>query len=217
MDSDNQPFDGATRDALTTAVANTRRTLRNIPDVPLFAVHDEIKSDTDELNKLLDYLADIKTLDDARVVFEQSAQQLKQITNPSQDFVISRLGKVAGISDIEPINEENDVNKQLNKQGGYTPAIFFYYDNLSDPYSVYSGKSSVENNTSGGGCIEVIANTDGATKREEHLAALDGQGAFKSGTHTIYGTVLIGTSWELTATQQKDPTNVIEAALVAIE
>lgn len=86
---------------------------------------DEIESDTDELNKLLDDLADIKTLDDARVAFEQSTQQLKQITNPSQDFVISRLSKVAGISDIEPINEENDINKQLNKQGGYTAAILF--------------------------------------------------------------------------------------------
>lgn len=86
---------------------------------------DEIKSDTDELNKPLDYSADIKTLGNARVVFEQSAQQLKPITNPSQDFVISRLSKVAGISDIEPVNEENDVNKQLNKQGGYTAAILF--------------------------------------------------------------------------------------------
>lgn len=114
LDSGNQPFDGATRDALTTAVANTRRTLRNIPDVPLFT--DEIKSDTDELNKLLDYSADIKTLDDARVAFEQSAQQLKPITNPSQDFVISRLSKVAGISDIEPVNEEKMLTNSLTSR-----------------------------------------------------------------------------------------------------
>lgn len=82
---------------------------------------------------------------------------------------------------------------------------------------MYFGKSSIENGTSGGGCIEVVANADGATKREERLAALDGQGTFNSGTPTIYGTVLIGTSRELTATQQKDLTNVIETALVAIE
>lgn len=85
------------------------------------------------------------------------------------------------------------------------------------PYSVYSGKSSIGNGTSDGACIEVVANADGTTKREEHLAALDAQGTFNSGTHTIYGTVLIGTSQELTAKQQKNLTNVIEAALVAIE
>lgn len=82
---------------------------------------------------------------------------------------------------------------------------------------MYFGKSSIENGTSGGGCIKVVANADGATKREEHLTALDDQGTFNSGTHTIYGTVLIGTSQELTAKQQKNLTNVIEAALVAIE
>jgi hypothetical protein len=215
LDAGKKPLDASTRDALNAAVSNARQSMRTIPDVPLMT--SEIKADTAKLSKPLDYTKDIKSLDDAKSAYEKSVQQLKQVTAPSQDFVVSRLGTISDISDIEPVNEENDVNQLLKKSGGYTAAIFFHYNNLNDPYGTYAGKSSIDNGTAGGGCVEVFGSVDDAKKRNEYLTDFDGMGAFSGGSHYLVGTVLIRTSYELTATQQNTLTREIKDALIAVK
>ena len=69
--------------------------------------------------------------------------------------------------------------------------------------------------TDAGGSIEVYANVEDATTRNEYLASFDG-GIFASGSHTVVGTVLVRTSDELTASQQQTLEANIIAALTEI-
>lgn len=78
------------------------------------------------------------------------------------------------------------------------------------------GNSVIEQGTEGGGGIEVYATAEDAEKRREYLEIFDG-GLFVSGSHTVIGTVLIRTSNELTATQQKEMETKIIEALTYVE
>ena len=48
-----------------------------------------------------------------------------KLVNPSEDYVISCLKTVNGVTDIEAATETHDPNEQLHKKGGYTAAIYF--------------------------------------------------------------------------------------------
>lgn len=47
------------------------------------------------------------------------------ITAPTEEWVITRLGRVADVANIAPVTEENDPNGNLNKPGGYTSTVYF--------------------------------------------------------------------------------------------
>ena len=74
------------------------------------------------------------------------------------------------------------------------------------------GNDIIEKGTKEGGAIEVYANEEDAKKREDYLAGFDG-GILSSGSHKVVGTVLIRTSDDLTATQQKNLEEKIVKAL----
>lgn len=216
LDTGETPFDIATKDNLTVLIASSKQELRQIPnDLPYMA--SGIDKKTEELRQPLDFAQDIQKLQEAKEGFEKSVRQLKQVTAPTQDFVISRLGQVADVSDLVPATEENDPNHHLNKPRGYTANIFFSYSKVKDQYGQYSGKNSIEKGTDGGGCIEVFANTEDANARNEYLSAFDGIGLLDSGSHEVVGTVLIRTSHHLTATQQKELTAEIKSALTTVQ
>lgn len=215
IDSGDEALDTSTRDTLTTTIANASLAMRSIPEMPEST--DGIKAATAELSEPLDYSEQIAELETAKADFQTSVAQLKQVTNPSEDFVISRLGQVRGISDIRAVTEDNDPNRLLNKAGGYTAAVYFHVDGISDPYGIYAGNDSIENGTSGGGCVEVYANTDDANKRNEYLASFDGQGILNPGSHMVLGTCVVRTSQDLTATQQDDMTAAISTALTQLQ
>lgn len=123
------------------------------------------------------------------------------------------MKKVENIVDISAVTEDNDPNGNLNKAGGYTAQIYFSSD-LVNQSEVY-GTSLIEKGTDAGGSIEVYANVEDATTRNEYLASFDG-GIFASGSHTVVGTVLVRTSDELTASQQQTLEANIIAALTEI-
>ena len=123
------------------------------------------------------------------------------LTNaPSEEYVISCLQKVPGIIDIEAVTETNDPNGQLNKASGYISQVYFSYS-LVNQDGVY-GNSVIEKGTIAGGSIEVYRNVNDAKKRNDYLSAFDG-GVLTSGSHCVIGTVVVRTSNELTASQQK--------------
>ena len=132
---------------------------------------------------------------------------MKQVTNPSEAFVIERLQGIEGIGDISAVTEDNDPNGQLGKSGGYTATVY-YTSPLVDQSDVI-GSTVIEKGTEGGGAIEVYANVDDANKRKDYLSAFDG-GILSSGSHEVVGTVLVRTSDKLTASQQKE----LEAAII---
>lgn len=214
LDKGDKPLDVATRDALSDAVADAGLALRAIPEMP--SSTSDIEAATEALNEPLDYSATSKTLADASQVFDKSVRQLGQVTAPSQDFVVSRLGKVPGVSDIEPVAESNDPNRQLNKSGGYTAAVYFHYSGVDGIEEVNSALPSIEIGTDGGGCIEVYRTVEDANKRNDYLASFDGQGVFDTGSHKVLGTVIVRTSHFLTASQQNALTDEIEAILTEL-
>jgi hypothetical protein len=110
---------------------------------------------------------------------------IKYVTTPSQNYILSILKANEYVDEIEPVTEKTDSNGKLNKDGGYYSAIFFS-SNLVD----YDTKKTViDNGTDGGGCIESFKTEEDATERDKFL------GKFKSsGGHVRLGTEVVRTS-----------------------
>lgn len=125
--------------------------------------------------------------------------------NPSIESVRDAISGIENIVSIEIVTEDNDPNKQLGKQGGYTGCLFFKSPLVTDE----TEESAIAAGTDGGGCIEVYANKSDAEKRNKFLASFDGT-AFSSGSHKALGTIVIRTSSKLKASQQSE----LETALV---
>lgn len=138
------------------------------------------------------------------------SEEEKLVDQPSEAYIIECLQKVPCIIEIEAVTEDNDPIGQLNKSGGYTALVYFSYE-LVDQEEVY-GDDLIDKGTDAGGCIEVYTTEKNANKRNEYLAAFDG-GVLTSGSHTVVGTIVVRTSDELTATQQKLLESNIIAAL----
>ena len=161
----------------------------------------------------IDYGSVLLNLAEKKSALEKSIKQYALVDTPTEAYVIECLKKVENIVDISAVTEDNDPNGNLNKAGGYTAQIYFSSDlvNQSEVYGTYIK----EKGTDAGGSIEVYANVEDATTRNEYLASFDG-GIFASGSHTVVGTVLVRTSDELTASQQQTLEANIIAALTEI-
>lgn len=166
-----------------------------------------------------DYSEVESTVSAAQKEYENSIQSLKQITAPSDDFVKDRLQRVDTITAMDNVTEDHDPNGQLNKQGGYIGCIYFT-DSQVDRSQLYieEGKDNIiDIGTEGGGAIEIFATADEAKVRDTYLGSFDGMGALASGSHYVEGTCIIRTSNILNGTQQKELTEKITQALIAID
>lgn len=197
---------------LETATAEAKAAKVSVPEKMPSKV-EEISAAKDKLSKA-DYSAQLAALKKAKAAYQTSVQQLKQITAPEESFVIKRLKTVKGVTGIAAVTEDNDPNGNLGKQGGYTAQVYFSYDSVNPDDLLYS--SIIENGTDGGGSIEVYANTEDVKERNEYLAGFDG-GILASGSHAVYGTVLIRTSNHLKASEQKALEKAILESLIRIE
>lgn len=171
-----------------------------------------------ELPKVPDYTKVIKDVTEAKVAYEDSVQGLKQINAPSDDFVMERLQKIETITAIDAVTEEHDPNRKLNKQGGYIGCVYFS-DTQVDRSKLYieNGKDNViDIGCIGGGAIEIFKTVEEAQARDTYLASFDGT-AITSGSHYVYGTIIIRTSDELTGTKQLELTDKILRALIYVE
>lgn len=165
-----------------------------------------------------DYGEVTKALDDAKLAYEDSVQGLKQITAPSDDFVMERLKRVESITAMDAVTDEHDPNGKLNKQGGYIGCVYFT-DTQVDRSQLYieAGKDNViDVGCEGGGALEIYRTVEEAQARDAYLGGFDGT-AFTSGSHYIYGTVLVRTSDVLSGTKQQELTEKIVQALIYVE
>ena len=161
---------------------------------------DDIIAKTSELSTPPDYAIFLKEIDDTYIAYDTSIKQYKQLTNPSEEYVIQRLKTVDEITVVRAVTEDNDPNGKLNKPGGYTATVYFESKNVNQA-NVY-GTDLIDKGTDAGGAVEVYANEEDAKKRDDYLATFDG-GIFASGSHRVVGTCLIRTSNELPASKQK--------------
>ncbi len=161
-----------------------------------------------------DYSGYINTLNTQSKELEDSYAIQKQITAPSEDWVITRLGRVADVANIAPVTEENDPNGNLNKPGGYTSTVFFGTPLLGT--ESLTGDVLIDEGTSGGGAVETYATVEDAESRNSYLGSFDGS-ILASGSHTALGTMVVRTSNDLKASQQETLTNAIVEAMTSLE
>lgn len=213
LDSNEPVFDQATINDMTVAISEAEQGKRTVPDLPEKTF--DITEVTEKLLEPIDYSSFIANISEKKTALENSIKQMKQVTNPSEEFVVLRLQGIDGVFACQSATEDHDPNGMLNKQGGYTAAVYF-----SSPWinqdEVY-GNDIVEKGTECGGCVEVFASIEDAENRNAYLASFDGAGMLNPGSHTVLGSLVIRTSTILTATQQNDLTQAISARLLEIQ
>ena len=213
LDKKEAVYDNTTKEAFITALSDAKAAQRKIPDLPKKTA--DINAETKKLSEPLDYYSVINAISEKQTAYQNSVLQMKQITNPNEDFVIQRLKGIPNISGYQAVTEDHDPNGNLNKQGGYTSTVYFSTP-LIDQSSVY-GNDIVDKGTECGGAIEVYASEEDAEKRDSYLASFDGAGMLNSGSHKVLGTIVIRTSTKLTATQQNEFTNNITNKLLELQ
>lgn len=213
LDKKEAVYDNTTKEAFITALSNAKAAQRKIPDLPKKTA--DINAETKKLSEPLDYSSVINAISEKQTAYQNSVLQMKQITNPNEDFVIQHLKGIPNISGYQAVTEDHDPNGNLNKQGGYTSTVYFSTP-LIDQSSVY-GNDIVDKGTECGGAIEVYASEEDAEKRDSYLASFDGAGMLNSGSHKVLGTIVIRTSTKLTATQQNEFTNNITNKLLELQ
>lgn len=212
LDAGEPVYDKATINDVTTAISEAGLEKRETPKLP--GKTDEIIAVTSELLKPLDYTSAINNINEKKSALENSIKQMKQITNPSGDFIVQRLQGIENISACQAVTEDHDPNGNLNKQGGYTSAIYFSSPLINQDEIV--GNDIVNKGTDCGGCVEVYSSLNDAEARNTYLAAFDTAGILNSGSHTLLGTIVIRTSQKLTATQQNELTQTISNNLLEL-
>lgn len=228
-----EPFDEETLTTLKSAMSTAADSQRKNPELlPVYeelsvdenaskddlkALKEQAEGDTKAIQEVEipetvpevpDYSELEKSITEAQKAYEESIQGLKQITAPTDDFVMERLKNIETITEMAPVTEDHDPNGQLNKQGGYIGCIYFE-DTQVDRSKLYIENDNViDIGTDGGGAIEIYTTAEEATSRSDYLGTFDSTG-IASGSHYVYGTIVIRTSNYLTGTQQKELTQKI--------
>lgn len=217
VDNEDKPLDETTIDAAKEALKNAGASKIVIGEMP--KATKDILSRTKELSTPVDYSDELTSLSTAYTNLENSKKQYKQVVNPSEEFVMQRILTVDDVADARAVTEDQDPNGNLHKAGGYTSTIYFESKTVNQSDVYVSGEYAdvlIDKGTDAGGAIEVYENVEDAEKRRDYLATFDGT-IFANGTHTVIGTVLVRTSNELTATQQKELEQKVIDALTRLE
>lgn len=217
VDNTDKPLDESTVDAAKEALKNAGASKVVVGEMPKGT--EDILNKTKELSAPIDYSDEIMALSTAYANLENSKKQYKQVTNPSEEFVLQRILTVDDVVDARAVTEDQDPNGNLHKAGGYTATIYFESKKVNQSKVYVSGEYAdvlIDKGTDAGGAIEVYANVEDAEKRRDYLATYDGT-IFANGTHTVIGTVLVRTSNELTASQQKELEQKVIEALTRLE
>lgn len=217
VDNEDKPLDETTIDTAKEAIKNAGASKIVIGEMP--KATKDILSRTKELSTPVDYSDELTSLSTAYTNLENSKKQYKQVVNPSEEFVMQRILTVDDVADARAVTEDQDPNGNLHKAGGYTSTIYFESKTVNQSDVYISGEYAdvlIDKGTDAGGAIEVYENVEDAEKRRDYLATFDGT-IFANGTHTVIGTVLVRTSNELTATQQKELEQKVIDALTRLE
>lgn len=204
------PLDENTKPALENTIADAKTVEFNAPSMPNNL--DEIRTATENL-KSINFNDKIQALKEAEKTLTNSIEQRKLVTAPTEAFVIERLQGVDGIGEIAAETEETDGNGLLGKKGAYYAKIDFISP-LVNQNEVY-GSTVVEKGCEGGGSIEVFETEELAKRRDTYLGGFDG-GILDSGSHRVLGTLVVRTSYTLTASQQKQLEANVVAALTRL-
>lgn len=217
VDNADKPLDETTTDAAKEALKAAGASKVVIDKMPKSTKAIIIK--TKELSVPVDYSDEISVLTEAYTNLNNSKKQYKQVTNPSEDFVLQRVLTIDDVADARAVTEDQDPNGKLHKAGGYTATIYIESKKVNQSGIYSSGEYAdalIDKGTDAGGAVEVYANEEDAKKRNDYLATYDG-GIFSSGSHKVVGTLVIRTSDELNASQQQEFEQKIIEALTKLD
>ena len=209
--SQDKALDESLREKLDTIVAHAKVVKVVVREYP--KTEAEVKAFARTVSDS-DYSAEMTALKENTSALEKSIKQYSLVNAPSESYVISCLKKVKGIVNIAAVTEDNDPNGNLNKAHSYTAAVFFTHKYVNQK-NVF-GKTVIEKGTDGGGCVEVYASEEDALKRDRYLGTFDGT-ILVSGSHRVIGTVVVRTSNEMKASQQKKVEKAVIAELTRAE
>lgn len=167
---------------------------------------------------LPNYTSIIEAIDGSLAAYQNSVKSFQQITAPSDQFVINRLGLIDSITNIEAVTESHDPNGMLNKENGYVGCVYFLDKNVdSSGLVIEPGKDGpVDIGCIGGGAIEIFKTSEDAEKRDAFLTAID-ETTKQSGSHHVHGTLVIRTSSNLSAEEQAALTGKIVDMLIMVD
>lgn len=198
---------------ITTNAATINQATLSINEI-IASLVNETTTITTETNDLIipDYSATLLNIEEQQKALEDSYAIQRQITNPTQEWVLGRLNNVENIANIACAKEENDPNGHLGKDGGYTAQI--YYSSPLRGTETVAGDKLIDAGTDAGGSIEVYKTVEEAENRNTYLASFDGT-IFDSGKHVVLGTMVVRVSSKLTASKQEQFINEIITELIA--
>ena len=179
-----------------------------------------------------DYSEVTALLEQAQKDLEDSIDLRVKITDPNAQSVISALKSVSGIISAEAATEDNDPFAMLGTEDGYTSCIFFESDLVpaelpeeeaaEEPDENAEGDNAPEEEaaepeaeapkaltTEAGGAIEVYESAELAESRDDALTKTT-----NADFHTVFGSMVIRLSPKLSAIQQQELLEAIEAALL---
>ncbi len=179
-----------------------------------------------------DYSEVTALLEQAQKDLEDSIDLRVKITDPNAQSVISALKSVSGIILAEAATEDNDPFAMLGTEDGYTSCIFFESDLVpaelpeeeaaEEPDENAEGENAPDEEaaepeaeapkaltTEAGGAIEVYESAELAESRDEALTK-----TANADFHTVFGSMVIRLSPKLSAIQQQELLEAIEAALL---
>ena len=179
-----------------------------------------------------DYSEVTALLEQAQKDLEDSIDLKVKITDPNAQSVISALKSVSGIISAEAATEDNDPFAMLGTEDGYTSCIFFESDLVpaelpeeeaaEEPEENAEGENAPDEEaaepeaeapkaltTEAGGAIEVYETAELAESRDEALTK-----TANADFHTVFGSMVIRLSPKLSAIQQQELLEAIEAALL---
>ena len=241
LNTDDIPFDPQTLTALENAILTATQTKVSVPaelslkedlTIPVNATAGEFNQLADlasseaEILRLAEippplvrpnYSELISTLLDTQNAFEQSVLVQKQVTAPTDDFVLERLKQIDTILGLASVTQNNDPNGLLGTEGGYIGCIYFSDSRVDktqlnlkpEDYNV------IAMGTIGGGAIEIYATIEEAETRNSYLATYDGT-ELNPGSHVVVGTMVVRTSSMLTDEQQIELTNQIISVMIEL-
>lgn len=159
-------------------------------------------------------IMDTNTVVEMAEQVEQVTAIVKQITSPSEEWVMERLNGVEGITGMQAVSEEDNPDGLLKADGGYSSCVYFTVDSaLPDEVP---GNTIVEKGTDAGGAVEVYPTLADAEARVDYLAGFDGTILY-SGSYAIIGTMVIRTSYKLSDKNQLELTDRITYALTELD
>ncbi len=179
----------------------------------ILAAADTLKARADKM-EAPDYADVRQALDLAREAYDKDIAILRQITNPSEDFIISRITGLKNVGDVAAATGGNDPGGLLHKPGGCTAVIYFSSPLVTDG-SLHSG-DVIADGVAGGGVIEVFANVGDALERNNGLAALDATDR-AGGIHIIVGTFVVRISDQLPPSEQLALADEIIGAIMRVD